>query len=191
MILFRVYRLTSRRNARKAPSANPRPTEIASIVANGKCGAPLNLKKNAARTPSNASEPNTKLTTGSTIASNMTTGRLSDLQRTQRAPRPISLPFIRLRRALHLNQRRFVSSLRVLQGSRPKPASFFAARPAAAHDSRRRGFIAFGVSKLQLNEVRMPAELIEADRGGRAESVRNHFVRTRSELTETLSGPFR
>jgi hypothetical protein len=44
-----------------------------------RCGVPINLKKKAARTPSNASEPNTKPTIGSTIASGMSAGRLTDL----------------------------------------------------------------------------------------------------------------
>src|SRR5437773_686973 len=60
----------------QAISVTPLPSGVPSIRTNGKCGALSNLKKNAARTPSNVSAPNMKHTTRSRIASNTNTGRL-------------------------------------------------------------------------------------------------------------------
>jgi hypothetical protein len=40
------------------------------------------------------------------------------------------------------------------------------------------------MGELQLNQIRMPTELIEAGRGGRAESVRDHLVRANSQTSQ-------
>jgi len=72
-----------------AISVTPLPSGVPSIRTNGKCGALINLKRNAARTPSNVSAPNMKHTTRSRIASNTNTGRLRPRPRAGGAQRRV------------------------------------------------------------------------------------------------------
>src|ERR1700730_6933308 len=72
-----------------------------SIKRKGKCGGPANFQKNAVRMPSNASEPSTKLTTGSRIARKRNSGNRmhchrSHSARLERSPALVRSPSLKV-----------------------------------------------------------------------------------------------